>query len=731
MATLVLTAVGTIFGGPMGAAIGAMIGQQIDQNVLFKPKNRQGPRLGDLAVQTSSYGSPIPVLFGTMRVAGTVIWATDLREERTRSGGGKGRPKATNYSYSASFAVALSARAIIGVRRIWADGKLLRGAGGDFKTATGFRVHAGGEGQAADPLIAAAEGIGGTPAYRGMAYAVFEDFQLADYGNRIPSLTFEVEADPAPVPISTIADVLSDGAVGGTLSRRLGGYAASGDSVRGAIETLARAAPLSLSDAGDRLELVAEDAPVLTIAASELGAAAGGAGAAARDERSTSTLVAPGEIALSYYEPARDYQAGLHRARRPGNGRRVERIELPAALDAGEAKAMAEANLARGLTGRVQRTARLSWRHLGIAPSQIVAIDGVPGLWRVAEAEVERMAVALTLVRHRGGSITLMPPAEPGRPAPQPDLIHGPTVIQAFELPELGEALASAPRIMTAAAGSSAGWRGAALAVSHDAGFSWEDRGSTAAPATMGAAVTALAPGDTLCFDDIGAVEIALLNSGMQLADADDARLTAGANLALLGNELIQFGSAEPIGVGRYRLRRLLRGRRGTEFAVADHSPGERFILIEPQTLAMIDIPASMIGGEMLTMASGVGDDVAVQRAVPIIGSSVRPPSPVALDAIPDSDGGYRLTWIRRSRLGWRWVDSIDAPLGEEKELYRITVLRGGAVVRVTESEVSEFDYPAAAIAADSAGESAVTILVAQVGAFAPSCPAAIVIPTD
>lgn len=202
MATVVLTAVGTVLGGPIGAAIGAVIGNVIDNQVLFKPKGREGARLADLQLQTSSYGTQVPKLFGTMRVAGTVIWATDLKETKSKSGGGKGRPSVTNYAYSASFAVALSARAIGQVRRIWADGNLLRGAAGDFKTeVSAFRVHGGGEDQPVDPLIAAAEGVGLTPAHRGIAYVVFEDLTLADYGNRIPSLTFEVEADAGPVPI--------------------------------------------------------------------------------------------------------------------------------------------------------------------------------------------------------------------------------------------------------------------------------------------------------------------------------------------------------------------------------------------------------------------------------------------------------------------------------------------------------------------------------------------------
>src|SRR5688572_23083792 len=100
MATLVLTAIGTALGGPLAGALGSLVGQSIDHQ-LFGPGVRKGPRLGDLSVQTSSYGSPIPRIYGTMRVAGTVVWATDLQEEETIEGGGKSGPEGVNYSYSA------------------------------------------------------------------------------------------------------------------------------------------------------------------------------------------------------------------------------------------------------------------------------------------------------------------------------------------------------------------------------------------------------------------------------------------------------------------------------------------------------------------------------------------------------------------------------------------------------------------------------------------------------
>ena len=153
MATLVLTVVGGIVGGPVGAAIGAAVGQQIDA-AIFKPKGREGPRLADLKIQASTYGQQIPQLFGTMRVAGSVIWATDLIERRNKRGGGKGRPSTTEYSYAVSLAVALSSRPIRGIGRIWADGNLLRGSSGTFQERCTFRWHDGGDDQAVDPLIA-------------------------------------------------------------------------------------------------------------------------------------------------------------------------------------------------------------------------------------------------------------------------------------------------------------------------------------------------------------------------------------------------------------------------------------------------------------------------------------------------------------------------------------------------------------------------------------------------
>ena len=70
-------------------------------------------------------------------------------------------------------------------------------------------MQSGSEDQPVDPLIASVEVIDNTPALPGLALAIFEGLELAEFGNRIPVLTFEVEADPADVPLS---ELLEDGA---------------------------------------------------------------------------------------------------------------------------------------------------------------------------------------------------------------------------------------------------------------------------------------------------------------------------------------------------------------------------------------------------------------------------------------------------------------------------------------------------------------------------------------
>lgn len=187
---------GSLVGGTIGKVLGGSIGGVID-NAIFGKESRtiDGARLSDLSVQVSTYGKMIPMLYGTVRIAGNVIWSRPIEETVTSttssSGGGKGgggsRTTTNNYNYSVSLAIGLCEGEITEVVRAWADAELL-----DMSAGT-WRVYKGNETQLPDSFIESFEGVGKTPGYRGLAYVVIEDFPLAHYGNRIPNFTFEVK----------------------------------------------------------------------------------------------------------------------------------------------------------------------------------------------------------------------------------------------------------------------------------------------------------------------------------------------------------------------------------------------------------------------------------------------------------------------------------------------------------------------------------------------------------
>ncbi|MFD1610978.1 phage tail protein [Sphingomonas tabacisoli] len=641
-----------------------------------------------------------------MRVAGTVIWATDLVEHRSKQGGSKGRPSTTTYSYTASFAVLLSARPIRSVGRIWADGNLLRGAGGDWKAETGFRVHLGGEDQDDDPLIASAEGTLGTPAYRGGAYVVFENLALGAFGNRIPSLTFEVEADVESVPVCSMLQELSAGTVIGESGPVLGGLAVSAETMRGLIEELRQALPTDLRAEGGRLHVADVAMEPVALSATELGED--------RSEALPGAAALPQTLELGYYDRSRDFQAGVQSARRP-DGRRTERVQLAAVLDADVARGLAEAALARLHREQGKQSVRCGWARLGLAPGSTVRLPDSADLWQVASRTVQRDGVSLELRRTQTGSAVSFP-SDAGRNMPAADRVHGPTIVHLLDLPSLTPEPANTPRLYIAAAGPSPGWRKAGLMVSLDAGASWEAIGQTAPPAVIGNTTSVLNAAGEALIDEAHRVDVQLLHDQMLLEDADPDRLVAGANLALLGDELIQFGSAEPLGEGRWRLSQIVRARRGTAWAASAHSIGERFVLIDPDTLAIYEPPLSATGTTVRLLASGIGDETPAETAANAIGEALRPPAPVHPTFARRSDGGFDLRWIRSSRAGWEWLDGADAPLAEDQERYRLTIRRADGVERAYELAQASFLYGVSDAIDDATVGASVLVDVVQLG---------------
>ena len=122
MATLVLSAAGAAIGGSLGSGavagvtaaaagrmVGAVVGRRIDEALLGGGSEpvEQG-RVDRFRVTQSTDGTPIPRVWGRMRVGGQVIWAWQFKEHATTTGGGGGggkggapsQPSVTRFSYS-------------------------------------------------------------------------------------------------------------------------------------------------------------------------------------------------------------------------------------------------------------------------------------------------------------------------------------------------------------------------------------------------------------------------------------------------------------------------------------------------------------------------------------------------------------------------------------------------------------------------------------------------------
>lgn len=207
----VVGGVAGFFLGPAGSFAGVALGAQLGMmagGLLDPPKGPTvtGPRLSDLTIQTSTYGAVIPRIYGTVALHGNVFWLENnkiLEILVKKKSGGKGGSKTvtkTYYNY-ATFALGLCRGPIAGVKRIWISGHLYYDAGssdaGTIKAsndaATGFTVHLGTDTQLPNSRMQATLGVDNTPAYRGLAYIVFYDLPLADYGEALAAAQVKVE----------------------------------------------------------------------------------------------------------------------------------------------------------------------------------------------------------------------------------------------------------------------------------------------------------------------------------------------------------------------------------------------------------------------------------------------------------------------------------------------------------------------------------------------------------
>jgi hypothetical protein len=291
--------------------------------------------------------------------------------------------------------------------------------------------------------------------------------------------------------------------------------------------------------------------------------------------------------------------------------------------------------------------------------------------------------------------------------------------LRAFELPA-ADIDNGAPTVFAAASGG-AGWSGAALFV--DRGGELVPIGRTGrARATIARLASPLGPSPGLVFERDAVLDIEVVSGPAEFIPTTLAALLGGANRLLVGGEVLQFAQAEALSPNRWRLSGLLRGRGGTEAAAsAGHASGDDVVLIDDALVALD--PQAVPSDPLATIAAiGIGDAEPVYAALANPGLGRQPLCPVHPHRA-DTGSRLSLSWVRRARGAWTWVDSVDTPLVDESEQYRV-------VLGPADSPFAEWSTTAPSLTIDATARAALTaahpgapLWVRQVGRYAQSDP--------
>lgn len=455
---------------------------------------------------------------------------------------------------------------------------------------------------------------------------------------------------------------------------------------RGAIEPLQRAYYFDAIESGGKIKFRKRGRlPMIDIDADDLGASDNEKPTTLVNTTRTQEAELPARINVAYMAKDADYQTGAQSAlRMTCESQQVIGVELPIVLSDQKAAEIANVLMYTGWASRSQRTFSTTRKYAFYEPTDVVRLPRDGMLTPVRLVEKTEAGGRIDWVAEDDGP-SVYAPNVTAAPVTGGQLIRfdGPTMVELMDIPMLGDDT-NDPGFYAAACGYRPEWRGGQLFRSGDAGATWSAMETFNTPATIGYALTALGEySGQNTVDELNEVQVTLYRG--ELASVTRDQLLAGANTALLGDELIQFRTATLVSGQTYQLTGLLRARRGTEQHMGTHAINERFVLLSPATTHRIAQLSSQIGQIATYKAVTLGQPLssALTEEFTNTAAGLKPLAPVGLSVVPLGDGTHRARWIRRTRFAAEWRDGVDAPVGEAVERYEVEVRSGGDVLQV------------------------------------------------
>jgi len=201
------------------------------------------------------------------------------------------------------------------------------------------------------------------------------------------------------------------------------------------------------------------------------------------------------------------------------------------------------------------------------------------------------------------------------------------------------------------AAGEKAGWSGASIQRSIDAGGNYIEVDTFGAGATMGELSVALPNASEYATDTTNTLTISLYGPpDNALESINEVQFLQEYNAALIDDEIIQFKDAVEISEGTWELTTLNRGRQGT--TPAAHSIGARFCLLDGAHF--VECSSALVGASMTHRAAAYTTDPTLATPTTETFSPALAQTEFAPIGLTLSKAGDILTasWTPRHRFG-------------------------------------------------------------------------------
>ncbi len=436
----------------------------------------------------------------------------------------------------------------------------------------------------------------------------------------------------------------------------------------------------------------------------------------------TQELELPRQVDVIYLNRIADYQAGTQSSQRQ-TVKAVDyaTVNLPIVLSDQEAKVVADVTLYNAWVGRVNYQFTVPPKYALLEPTDVITVskDGAAYLMRVNSTKLVRNGVQeITAVAEDVSSYDFYNPAGTGTPNLQVPASVSATRLELLDLPAFPTDAATDAYLRYGVVGLGEGWAGSAVYRSDDGGANFALMQTLTAQATIGAVLNIIPAGTIYGWDKSTTIDV-LLTFG-QLQSVTDIAVLNGANVYVIGEEIIQFQTATLLDTNKYRLSNLLRGRFGTDWALASHAAGERFVLLTNAVARELMASSGWgIGKKFKPVTIGSTLGATNSQDFTYFAKALKPYAPVHIVGSRNTAGDLTINWKRRTRIGGDWRDGVDVPLSEESERYELEIMQGATLKRTITGLTSPTTiYTAAQQIADfGSAQNSVSVRVYQLSA--------------